>query len=141
VRSVGYVLGLGSHSDGHSTDRTHGEAPGGIPILLDISPWSWKGIARTHLGHHRVPCHAVPGVCTEERFWCELQAHLWHVPISAFTCSPRPSRSGTHSSHQLVQPRGRSRPGSFTTHLSFSDGWWTLVENIAGVWQITVRTW
>ena len=132
VRSVGYVV-VGSHSDDTPPDELIGEAPGWYPDPLWNLPMELER-NRTHSlwVTVSVPANAVPGlyrgtlrVRTAQRALAgaDFRIHVLSATVPA--------------EHTLKVTNwfnlGDKTSQQFYDAPSFSDGWWTLVENIARV--------
>ena len=132
VRSVGYVV-VGSHSDDTPTDELIGEAPGWYPDPL----WNFPMDLERNSTHSlwatiAVPANAVPGLYRATLLVRATKRTLARADFSIHVLS-----ATVPAQHTLKVTNwfnlGDAASRQFYDAPQFSDGWWTLVENIARV--------
>ncbi len=132
VRSVGYVV-VGSHSDDTPSDELIGEAPGWFPDPL----WNFPMELERNRTHSlwttiAVPADAVPGLYRGTLLVRAGKRTLARADFRIHVLS-----ATVPAEHSLKVTNwfnlGDAASRQFYDVPQFSDGWWTLVENIARV--------
>ncbi len=132
VRSVGYVV-VGSHSDDTPADELIGEAPGWYPDPL----WNFPMELERNRTHSlwvtvAVPANAVPGLYRGTLLVRASKRTLARADFLIHVLS-----ATVPAEHTLKVTNwfnlGDAASRQFYDAPQFSDGWWTLVENIARV--------
>jgi hypothetical protein len=132
VRSVGYVV-VGSHSDDTPPEELIGEAPGWYPDPLWNFPLGLEG-KRTHSlwVTVAVPASAVPGL-----YQGTLEVRAGKSTLARADFRIHVLSATIPAQHTLKVTNwfnlGDKASRQFYDAPQFSDGWWTLVENIAHV--------
>jgi hypothetical protein len=132
VRSVGYVV-VGSHSDDTPSDELIGEAPGLYPDPL----WNFPMELEKNRTHSiwvtlAVPANAVPGLY---RGTLRVRANKRTLTRADFRIHVLSATVPAERALKVTNwfNLGDKASRQFFDAPQFSDGWWTLVENIARV--------
>jgi hypothetical protein len=132
VRAVGYVV-VGSHSDDTPADELIGEAPGWYPDPL----WNFPIELEKNRTHSlwttiAVPADAVPGLYQGTLLVRAAKRTLARADFRIHVVSATVPAERTLKITNWFN-LGDAASRQFYDTPQFSDGWWTLVENIAKV--------
>jgi len=132
VHWVGYVV-VGSHSDDTPADELIGEAPGWYPDPLWNFPLELEK-NRTHAlwATVAVPANAVPGLYRGTFLVRTGKRPLAHIDFRVHVLSATVPEQHTLKVTNWFN-LGDAASRQFYDVAQFSDGWWTLVENVARV--------